>query len=114
MLGVPADAPGVSVVGDWDPLGMRGTVSRNLLFKDVFVPEDAAAFVNEKADGEHVGREMANGYDRGSGRHRSDVAMAGLLAEALLAYQHGQRSGLAETSGMIPAEPTPVPTAPTV
>jgi hypothetical protein len=40
-LAVPADAPGVSVVGDWDPLGMRGTVSRNLLFKDVFVPETA-------------------------------------------------------------------------
>ena len=39
---VPADAPGVSVVGDWDPLGMRGTVSRTLLFKDVFVPDDAA------------------------------------------------------------------------
>jgi alkylation response protein AidB-like acyl-CoA dehydrogenase len=29
-LAVPADAPGVSVVGDWDPLGMRGTVSRTL------------------------------------------------------------------------------------
>lgn len=40
-LGVPAKAEGVSVVGDWDPLGMRGTVSRTLLFKDVFVPEDA-------------------------------------------------------------------------
>jgi alkylation response protein AidB-like acyl-CoA dehydrogenase len=32
-------AAGVSVVGDWDPLGMRGTVSRTLLMKDVFVPE---------------------------------------------------------------------------
>jgi alkylation response protein AidB-like acyl-CoA dehydrogenase len=40
-LAVPADAPGVSVVGDWDPLGMRGTVSRNLHFKDVHVPETA-------------------------------------------------------------------------
>ena len=40
-LAVPADAPGVSVVGDWDPLGMRATVSRNLLFVDVFVPETA-------------------------------------------------------------------------
>ena len=40
-LAVPADAPGVTVVGDWDPLGMRGTVSRNLLFADVFVPETA-------------------------------------------------------------------------
>jgi len=41
-LAVPADAPGVSVTGEWDPLGMRGTVSRTLLFQDVFVPEDAA------------------------------------------------------------------------
>ncbi len=40
FLAVPAKAPGVEVVGDWDPLGMRGTVSRTLLLKDVFVPED--------------------------------------------------------------------------
>ena len=40
-LAVPANAPGVSIFGDWDPLGMRGTVSRNLLFKDVFVPTEA-------------------------------------------------------------------------
>lgn len=38
-LAVPANAEGVSVVGDWDPLGMRGTVSRTLLLKDAFVPE---------------------------------------------------------------------------
>jgi alkylation response protein AidB-like acyl-CoA dehydrogenase len=41
-LAVPAAAPGVSVEGEWDPLGMRGTVSRNLLFRDVFVEEEAA------------------------------------------------------------------------
>ncbi len=40
-LAVPADADGVRVEGDWDPLGMRGTVSRTLLFEDVFVPEEA-------------------------------------------------------------------------
>ena len=40
-IAVPADAEGVSVEGEWDPLGMRGTVSRTLLFKDVFVPDDA-------------------------------------------------------------------------
>jgi alkylation response protein AidB-like acyl-CoA dehydrogenase len=40
-LALPADAPGISVTGDWDPLGMRGTVSRTLLFEDVFVPDDA-------------------------------------------------------------------------
>jgi len=41
-LAVPAVAPGVSVSGEWDPLGMRGTVSRTLHFDDVFVPYDAA------------------------------------------------------------------------
>ena len=45
-LAVPANAPGVSVFGDWDPLGMRGTVSRNLLFKDVFVPESCLLFTS--------------------------------------------------------------------
>ena len=41
-LAIPADAAGVSVTGDWDPLGMRATVSRTLRFRDVFVPEEAA------------------------------------------------------------------------
>jgi alkylation response protein AidB-like acyl-CoA dehydrogenase len=41
-LAIPADAQGVSVTGDWDPLGMRGTVSRTLVFEDVFVREDDA------------------------------------------------------------------------
>lgn len=40
-VAVPGDASGLAVVGDWDPLGMRGTVSRNLVFKDVFVPDEA-------------------------------------------------------------------------
>src|SRR5262249_543400 len=39
-LSVPAAAAGVSVVGDWDPLGMRATVSRTLLLEDVRVAED--------------------------------------------------------------------------
>jgi alkylation response protein AidB-like acyl-CoA dehydrogenase len=38
LLGVPADAEGVTLQGEWDPLGMRGTVSRTLLMHDVFVP----------------------------------------------------------------------------
>ena len=37
---VHKDAPGLSITGDWDPLGMRGTVSRDLILKDVFVSED--------------------------------------------------------------------------
>jgi alkylation response protein AidB-like acyl-CoA dehydrogenase len=40
-MAVPADAPGFSITGDWDPLGMRGTVSRTLIMKDVFVTDEA-------------------------------------------------------------------------
>jgi alkylation response protein AidB-like acyl-CoA dehydrogenase len=40
LLSVPADAAGVRIVGDWDPLGMRGTVSRTLLFEEAFVPAE--------------------------------------------------------------------------
>lgn len=39
-LAVPAASEGVAITGDWNPLGMRGTVSRNLVFKDVFVSDD--------------------------------------------------------------------------
>ncbi len=41
-LAVPAAGAGVNVTGDWDPLGMRGTVSRTLELTDVFVEHDAA------------------------------------------------------------------------
>jgi alkylation response protein AidB-like acyl-CoA dehydrogenase len=37
---VHKDASGLTVKGDWDPLGMRGTNSRDLFLKDVFVTED--------------------------------------------------------------------------
>ncbi len=37
---VPKDAPGLKVVGEWDPIGMRGTVSRDLILKDVHVTEE--------------------------------------------------------------------------
>lgn len=40
-VAIPADAEGVRVEGDWDPLGMRGTVSRTLIFDDVFVTEES-------------------------------------------------------------------------
>lgn len=36
-IAVPATAPGVRVEGEWDPLGMRGTVSRDLIMDDVWV-----------------------------------------------------------------------------
>lgn len=37
---VDADAPGVSAEGEWDTLGMRGTVSRDLAFREVRVPAE--------------------------------------------------------------------------
>ena len=40
-LAIPAMSNGVTVEGQWDPVGMRGTVSRTLIFEDVFVSEDA-------------------------------------------------------------------------
>ncbi len=54
FLGVPATAEGVSSLDDWDPLGMRGTVSRTLLMDDVFVPASnewlPAGVYNQAAD----------------------------------------------------------------
>ncbi|MCH7737480.1 MAG: acyl-CoA/acyl-ACP dehydrogenase [Chloroflexi bacterium] len=40
-LSVPREAPGVEFSGDWDPIGMRSTVSRNMNLKDVWAPDDA-------------------------------------------------------------------------
>jgi alkylation response protein AidB-like acyl-CoA dehydrogenase len=39
-IAVPGDAPGLTITGDWDPLGMRGTVSRTLVMKDCFVADE--------------------------------------------------------------------------
>ena len=38
FMGVPADAPGATIEGDWDPLGMRGTDSRTLVLDGAVVP----------------------------------------------------------------------------
>jgi alkylation response protein AidB-like acyl-CoA dehydrogenase len=40
FLGVRADADGVRIEGTWDPLGMRGTVSRTLVMDGAFVPAE--------------------------------------------------------------------------
>ncbi|MBD2364320.1 acyl-CoA/acyl-ACP dehydrogenase [Anabaena minutissima FACHB-250] len=40
-LAIPANAEGVKVVGDWNPVGMRATVSRTLIFDNIFVPDNA-------------------------------------------------------------------------
>jgi alkylation response protein AidB-like acyl-CoA dehydrogenase len=40
FLGVPAGADGLRIVGEWDPVGMRATLSRTLEFDRVFVPAE--------------------------------------------------------------------------
>src|SRR3954471_19407438 len=40
-LQLPRAAPGVSFPGEWDPMGMRATVSRDMVLQNVFVPDDA-------------------------------------------------------------------------
>ena len=40
-LQVPKEAPGVEFQGEWDPMGMRATVSRDMLLQEVFVPDEA-------------------------------------------------------------------------
>ncbi|MEO8938886.1 MAG: acyl-CoA dehydrogenase family protein [Burkholderiaceae bacterium] len=39
-IAVPATSEGLTISGEWNPMGMRGTVSRNITFKGVFVPDD--------------------------------------------------------------------------
>ncbi len=39
-LQVPRDATGVTFQGAWDALGMRATVSRDMVLENVFVPDD--------------------------------------------------------------------------
>ena len=40
LLGVPHEGEGVTIEGEWDSLGMRGTDSRNLLMDKVFVADE--------------------------------------------------------------------------
>ena len=40
-LAIAADTEWVNVAGEWNARGMRGTVSRDLIMRDCFVPEEA-------------------------------------------------------------------------
>jgi alkylation response protein AidB-like acyl-CoA dehydrogenase len=39
-MAVPIASPGVTVLDDWDPLGMRGTGSNTIVLDDVVVPDE--------------------------------------------------------------------------
>ena len=40
-LSIPREASGMEFSGDWDPIGMRATVSRDMSLNDVWAPRDA-------------------------------------------------------------------------
>ena len=39
-LKVPCGAKGITFTGEWDPISMRGTVSRDMVLEDVFIPDE--------------------------------------------------------------------------
>ncbi|MEZ4810860.1 MAG: acyl-CoA dehydrogenase family protein [Allomuricauda sp.] len=45
---VPMSSEGVSIIDDWNAMGMRGTGSNSVNFKDVFVPEEKVALIRER------------------------------------------------------------------
>lgn len=45
---VPMSTEGVEVMNDWNAMGMRGTGSNSVNFKDVFVPEEKITLIREK------------------------------------------------------------------
>jgi alkylation response protein AidB-like acyl-CoA dehydrogenase len=62
---LPTGAPGLSVIRDWDALGMRGSASHTLVLEDCFIPDDLVFY-----------RAPAGGED-------DDVLSAGLIWFAL-------------------------------
>jgi alkylation response protein AidB-like acyl-CoA dehydrogenase len=85
-LGVPAKAAGVSIVGPWDPLGMRATVSRTLLLEGVFVPDEAellprGVYFQAASRWPHMFLTLSPTY-MGIGQAAYDFTIAYLRAEA--------------------------------
>ncbi|HET7721977.1 MAG TPA: acyl-CoA dehydrogenase family protein [Acidimicrobiales bacterium] len=42
-MSIPTADPGVTVLDNWDTMGMRGTASNDIVIEDVFVPEERVA-----------------------------------------------------------------------
>lgn len=45
---VPMNSNGVEIIYDWNAMGMRGTGSNSVSFKDVFVPEEKITLIRER------------------------------------------------------------------
>lgn len=98
-MAVPGKAPGLTITGDWDPLGMRGTVSRTLVFKDVLVPDDAQM--------------MPRGvYHQAAGRwpHMFTTLSPTYMGIAIAAYEFTVKYLRGEIEGMPPVKRRMYPT----
>ncbi len=87
-LKVPRDAEGVSFAGEWDPIGMRATVSREMHLKDVFVPDSGDILPPGVFGGLYL--------NASHGRMTFSATFLGLMVEAsetALAYLRGALEG---------------------
>jgi alkylation response protein AidB-like acyl-CoA dehydrogenase len=86
---IPRTAPGVEiVVGSWNQLGMRATVSNDVIFRDVLVPYDHAIHLNSIASARPLGARPVK---------PADVDVGSVLEAALyLGIAQGARDWLVE------------------
>ena len=59
---VPHDAPGMRITGEWNTLGMRGTVSPSVSFRECFVTPEAVLGEPGTAIKEGIGQGFGLGY----------------------------------------------------
>ena len=98
-LKVPRDAEGVTFKGEWDPIGMRATVSREMHLKDAFVPDSGDILPPGVFGGLYL--------DASHGRMTFSATFLGLMVESCetaLAYLRGELPGA-------PGRPTVAPAA---
>jgi alkylation response protein AidB-like acyl-CoA dehydrogenase len=98
-IAVAGDAPGLAITGEWDPLGMRATVSRNLVFNDVFVPDEAQMMPRG------VYFQAANRWP-----HMFTTLAPSYMGIAIAAYEFTVRYLRGETPGMPPIKRRMYPT----
>ncbi|MBM3926260.1 MAG: acyl-CoA dehydrogenase [SAR202 cluster bacterium] len=78
MAVIPTNTPGVTLSGDWNVMGMRGTISPVATFKDCFVQEDWVLGKPGEAEEPHVGVGQSFGI--------GDAAVYLGIAESALEY----------------------------
>jgi alkylation response protein AidB-like acyl-CoA dehydrogenase len=117
-LAVPADAPGFSVTGSWDVMGMRATMSRDLVMEQVFVPAHLAVmppgvYYQAARDWPHIFMTLSPTF-LGIAEAALDFTVAYLQGEVEGGPRHGSPSltkqlALSEIQMQVQGSPGPVP-----